>query len=214
MSKFTVIANKLNLRENPGVTYDAIRQLDYGETVTYLGASADQQWFNVETEDDEKGWVNAKYLKQTLNDGGLIVAKEEFRWMAIALGELGVKEVPGAESNPRIVEYLSSTTLDQKWAASDETAWCSAFVNYCVEKSGYAGTDSAWARSWLKWGREIKTPRRGCVAILSRGENSGHVAFYLGAGAGNNIQLLGGNQGDKVGVGNYPQSRVLGYRIN
>jgi uncharacterized protein (TIGR02594 family) len=138
------------------------------------------------------------------------------RWLGIAEHELGVAEVPGEGDNPRIVEYLESTTLGSPDNENDETPWCSAFVNWCMEQAGIQGSDSAWARSWLNWGREpksdIESEWKGCVVILERGANSGHVGF-LDAWEDEQVRLLGGNQGDRVGYAWFPVDRVLGYRV-
>lgn len=72
-------------------------------------------------------------------------------WMVIAERELasGVRERPGAEHNPRIVEYHSATLLR---ATTDEVPWCSSFANWCLLQVFETGTWSAAARSWLAWG--------------------------------------------------------------
>ena len=119
--------------------------------------------------------------------------------------------MPGDGNNPRVVEYLKSTDLDAASASKDSTFWCSAFVNWCVEKSGFAGSNSAAARSWLNWGKNIARPRRGCIAVFRRG-SGGHVAFYVGS-AGGAYRVLGGNQSDAVCLADYPKARVLGFRV-
>ncbi len=133
-------------------------------------------------------------------------------WFDIALREMatGVDEMRGAADNPRIVEYHQTTTLK---ATDDETPWCSSFVNWCMIKSGNRGTNSAAARSWLKWGKELSEPRRGCVVVFSRppSPTSGHVAFFDHV-AGGRIFVLGGNQGNAVNITSYPYERLLGYR--
>jgi uncharacterized protein (TIGR02594 family) len=135
-------------------------------------------------------------------------------WMEIARHEQGVAEVPGSGDNPRIVEYLESTTLGAPENQNDETPWCSAFVNWCIEQAGLEGTRSAWARSWLEWGREPVTEDEwtGCVVILERGANSGHVGFLNDWDDGR-VELLGGNQGDRVCLAWFPNERVLGFRV-
>lgn len=53
------------------------------------------------------------------------------------------------------------------------------------------------------------------MVVLSRGDPNGwqgHVGFYAGKAANGNILVLGGNQGNKVSVQEYPTARVLGYR--
>jgi uncharacterized protein (TIGR02594 family) len=129
-------------------------------------------------------------------------------WYQIAVAEIGVKEFRGSE-NPRIIEYHQCTSLK---ADEDEVAWCSAFVNWVFHQVGITGTNSASARSWLKWGKEVKVPYKGCVVVFSRGEPwQGHVAFYVHE-QGTTVGVLGGNQSDSVCVSYYPKSRVLGYR--
>lgn len=136
---------------------------------------------------------------------------EEFPWMGIALAERGVKETPGAGSNPRVLEYLRTTSLPETMRSDDETPWCSAFVNWCVTRAGLKGTGSAAARSWLTWGQSLEVPRRGCVVVLSR-DGGGHVGFYLRT-VGSSLHLFGGNQNNLVGTRAYDSSRLLGYRI-
>lgn len=130
-------------------------------------------------------------------------------WMAIAEKEIGVKEIPGSNDNPRIVEYHSATTLK---ATDDETPWCSAFVNWCMSMAGITGTKSAAARSWLDWGTPLDEPIRGAIVILKRGAPpSGHVGF-VELDMGDTIRVLGGNQSDCVKYSTYKKATVLGYR--
>ena len=135
-------------------------------------------------------------------------------WMPVAFAELlaDVREIPGDKSNPRILEYLATTTLGGD-GVGDDTAWCSAFVNFCLRMARVAGTNSAAARSWLAWG-QASDPRVGSVCVLWRGSLDGwqgHVGFVLGWNGGA-VHLLGGNQGDRVSVQSFPIGRVLGYR--
>jgi hypothetical protein len=66
-------------------------------------------------------------------------------WMEIATAELGVHENSlSGRHNARIIEYHQATTLR---ATTDETAWCSSFVNWVFRQSGRTGTNNAAARS-------------------------------------------------------------------
>jgi uncharacterized protein (TIGR02594 family) len=128
-----------------------------------------------------------------------------------------VKEVVGAADNPRIAEYLKTTNLGHPDNKNDETAWCSAFVSFCVESAGLKGTKSALARSWLQFGKKIDKPVRGCIAVFARpeaGSRQGHVGFYLG-GSAPHITILAGNSGAHsnavtIAVHNKP---LLGFRL-
>lgn len=133
--------------------------------------------------------------------------------LAAALGEYGTAEVPGEKHSERVMDYVEGAGFSDK-IKDDETAWCSTFMNAmcnwnCIESSG-----SALARSWLKVGEEVETPRQGDIVIFERGGiNSwqGHVGIYINERDGN-INTLGGNQSNKVSIAPYNKSRVLGFR--
>lgn len=118
-------------------------------------------------------------------------------WLDVARGELGTREVRGAAHSARVLEYHASTTLH---ARNDETAWCSAFVNWSMEQAGYHGTGSAAARSWATWGqgvpRDAQHVRPGDVIVFPRGHNprQGHVAIVTEVRPDGSVQVLGGNQ--------------------
>ena len=200
--KYRVTATTLNVREAPSITAKVIGFLHKGDKVAPISKSGDGYWFRIKLADKE-GWASHKYLELVVPAAG---TAEEFPWMPIALAEEGIKEFPGNGDNPRVVEYLKSTNLDAPSAANDETPWCSAFANWCVERSGFEGTDSAWARSWANWGKKLTNPRRGCIVVFKRPPNpaSGHVAFYVGQTA-TQIKVLGGNQSDAVNISSYPK---------
>jgi uncharacterized protein (TIGR02594 family) len=61
------------------------------------------------------------------------------------------------------------------------TAWCAAFVNASLAKSGRQGTGQMNARSFMDWGQPVDQPQPGDVAVFSRGDPNGwrgHVGFY------------------------------------
>ena len=210
MSQLVVTASALNLRDAPGIDGNVIAILERGDVVESIEPSADSHWQKI-SHGANTGWASLKYLQPAMSDAPVAA----FPWFEIAMQELerGVSEVPGSGANPRIVEYLRSTSLGGAMASSDETAWCSAFVNFCVEKAGFAGTDSAMARSWLNWGRGTNNPVTGCIVVFERGAPpSGHVAFYVSE-SGGMIKVLGGNQGNKVSIQEYDRGRLLGFRV-
>jgi uncharacterized protein (TIGR02594 family) len=131
-------------------------------------------------------------------------------YIVIAEKEMGVKEVPGKGSNPRILEYHKATKLG---ATDDAIAWCSSFVNWVLMKAGYQRTYSAAARSWLGAGEVLKKFEPNCIVVLKRGKSAwqGHVGFGIEQ-KGGYVTLLGGNQGDKVSLAKFPVEAVLGYR--
>ena len=136
---------------------------------------------------------------------------------------VGTKEIDGAMDNPQILAMLQ---LDNKWPQDDEVPWCSAFVNYVCKLLRLPRSKSLLARSWLEVGMgvDLEDAFPGFdVVVLKRGggdqpgpENTtapGHVGFYAGITADCEwVELLGGNQGDRVKISRYPVGRVLGVR--
>jgi uncharacterized protein (TIGR02594 family) len=86
---------------------------------------------------------------------------------------------------------------------------------WVFEQEGIPSTKSAAAISWLDWGESISKPVLGCVVVLRRpsgGPSAAHVGFYVGEYPGV-IELLGGNQANRVCIQPYPLELVLGYRV-
>ena len=148
-----------------------------------------------------------EYLKMVVDKGGKVPSPEKPKWIKIAEDEIGQKEIKGDKDNPRIVEYFSATTLKAK---HDEVAWCSAFVNWVMQKAGYDGTKSAKAISWKNWGVNVKKPIYGTIAVFDFGETGGHVGFVVGK-QGERILILGGNQSDQVKKSLFKKAKIVAY---
>lgn len=114
----------------------------------------------------------------------------------------GVEEVKGSESNPRIMEYLDTTTIK---ATDDITPWCSACLNWVAIQAGYTGTNSAASATWRSWGAELKKPEYGCVIGFVRKDGSGHVGLYMDEDD-STYTILGGNQADKIKKSRFKKS--------
>lgn len=131
-----------------------------------------------------------------------------------AKAHLGLSEFPGAKHNPEILKMYADS--GNAWVKDDETPWCAAFVGSVLAQCGIKGTGKLNARSYLDWGQKVdlKDAKQGDVVILSRGNSKtqGHVAFFDSWQNNGSVNLLGGNQGDKVSVAPFGVSRVLGVR--
>jgi uncharacterized protein (TIGR02594 family) len=145
--------------------------------------------------------------KATRKVGVMETASIYERFYETAKKEMGINELSGAKHNKRILEYHATTTLKAK---SDEVPWCSSFVNWVVFKCSMEGTNSAAARSWMKWGKGLTKPVKGCIVVFTR-TGGGHVGFYHSEDKGF-IYVLGGNQSNSVNISAYAKSRLLGYR--
>ena len=135
-------------------------------------------------------------------------------WLTVAMEEeaLGVS---ASGTNVRILEYLATCEdLTSDELATDSTAWCAAFTNWCMLRAGLAGTGTSWARDWFDWGLMDDDPQPGSIVVWRRnagpdGEGLfGHVSFLL-EDRGENLLVLGGNQTQKVCRATYPKNGIL-----
>lgn len=104
-------------------------------------------------------------------------------------------------ANPLIVTFFDATTLRQP--AGDQTAWCAAFVNWCIGRAvlsndtilSSAPTKSAASSSFRKWGDETSSPKDGDIVVFrhKQFDARGHVGFFISK-TSNGVYVLGGNQ--------------------
>jgi len=130
-----------------------------------------------------------------------------------ALSQYGIVERPGeADNNPEILKYFEA--MGEVWVKTDETAWCSAFVNWVAISLNREHSGKLNARSWLSVGEEIADPQVGDIVVFWRKSPHdwrGHVGFFIRRDK-NVIWVLGGNQSNMVQISPYPAGRLLGYR--
>ena len=133
-------------------------------------------------------------------------------WLVRARRELGVREIVGASHNPRVLEYHQATRLK---AVKDEVAWCAAFVCWCLEQEGVRSTKSAAAASFKDWGRpSLLNP--GAVIVFGKhdpdAKGSGHVGFCNDFAKEGWVEVLSGNQGNRVTLKKYLVSSIVSCR--
>lgn len=134
------------------------------------------------------------------------------RLILIALNEFSTRGIPGVENNQKILQYFSD--IGQKWVKDDETAWCAAFMNWCLLKAGVQGTNSLAARSFLNYGITAELPVLGDIVVLWRINKTspyGHVGIFIRE-KDNMIYILGGNQANSVNITAFPKEQLLSYR--
>lgn len=211
-----VARSGLKLRRGPGTQYSDIVSLPMGSLVSASDRAGD--WLRVDIEGDGvfDGFMFEKFLEPV--SGGFPASGEHSQPIDVARAELalGVSEIAGAANNPRIVMYHATT---DGGASADETPWCSSFVNYCVEQTGRAGSNSKWAMSWhdSDWGSDVtQSPQAGDIAVFKRRSGStngdvigGHVGFWLDNSNGK-VEVLGGNQGNAISIRRYPANGIVG----
>lgn len=149
-------------------------------------------------------------------DETLFIAQIDSDPVTYALTFYGVEEAfTNGKSNPLVVSFFKDFA---DWVTNSKTtAWCSAYVNSIAASCGYQYTGKLNARSWLNIGNIVNSnPKVGDVVIFWRNKKDGwegHVGFFISYSPDKKyINVLGGNQGNKVTIAPYPVERLLGIR--
>lgn len=130
----------------------------------------------------------------------------------IALQEYATREIPGINSNKRILQYFREVGRPE-WK-SDEIHWCAVFVNWCLVQIGSPVCGTGLAESFLKYGTQTNRPELGDIVVFFAGQNSGkinHVGFFIKI-VDKSIYVLGGNQNDEVNIVALPVKEVTAFR--
>ncbi|CAL7961528.1 conserved hypothetical protein [Gammaproteobacteria bacterium] len=132
--------------------------------------------------------------------------------IATALQYLGIKEIPGASSNPVIMNMAKQLGVDNIYK-NDDTSWCALFVSFICVMCGKPLPDTngdkynilraAW---FLNYGHKVEIPELGDILVFDR-PGGNHVGFYI-AESDTTYFVLGGNQSDAVTISEIKKSRL------
>lgn len=119
-------------------------------------------------------------------------------------------QVPGAAG--LLLEALRWRGRTARQLGLPTKLWCADFMNFVLRKAGGKGTASRAARSFLKYGKKLDSPRVGAIVIFYRkGANNGHVGVVRGTDGNGNPIVVSGNHGHAVKQSVYSKAKVLAY---
>lgn len=129
-------------------------------------------------------------------------------WYKWASNEIGTNET----HNPQRVTFYHSNTSLKKEDWKPSTSWCASFVSSALSETGYKSPRTAWARTFLTYGKKLSDPTLGCIMVFERNDPGGdsHVTFWTGKETEDSYHCLGGNQANSVCVRAYPKKDFLG----
>jgi len=133
--------------------------------------------------------------------------------LSIAIEEIYTQEIPGEDSNQRILQYARD--LGIKDYVNDNQSWCALWVNWVLWKAGarYLKTLVARQMAHLPFHIHEDDVIAGDVVILWRESIQswqGHVGFFVNKNESNGtIRLIGGNQNNMVKISEYSKDRIL-----
>lgn len=114
-------------------------------------------------------------------------------------------------------ENTSSAVVNEarRWIGTNPTdlnrLWCARFMNFVLNRVGHRGTGSDLASSFASYGRRVGGPQVGAIAVMTRGNQGGHVGVVSGIDRSGNPIIISGNHNRRVGVGTYPRERIYAY---
>jgi len=131
------------------------------------------------------------------------------KWIEIAEKYIGRAEIPGERTADFITKAL---VFMGAWWRDDETPWCGVGAGACLKHAGVTPPKAYYrAKAYLDWGVKLDRAIYGCIVVFTR-QGGGHVGFVVGKDDKNRLMVLGGNQGNKVSIAPFDQTRVAGYR--
>ncbi len=144
---------------------------------------------------------------------------KEPKWLTIARGDVGIKEVPGPGNNPKLMAaFARVAAVSGKWILNvmtgDAIAHCGAVMADWFIRAGIKDLpkNPLSALAWLAFGLPMSGPAPGCVGILTRpGFGTGHVFLYTGENA-THVRGISGNVGDKICEAWFDKKRIKGWR--
>lgn len=139
-------------------------------------------------------------------------------WLTKAESQKGISEKE-AKNYEIINGYFKSCGLkfgDGGIESPTKTAWCAAFVSWCLKNSGNSALssyDGVRAKSYAGYGQSTKDgkPAYGAIGVCKTAYGH-HVGIVVGRN-GDSIVLLGGNQGDQVKNSGFPLNTFIGFRF-
>ena len=150
---------------------------------------------------------------------------EKYQWLetigtlpklvSAGLQYLGVKEIPGAKSNPVIMDMAKGLGVDKIYT-NDDQSWCAVFINHLIRITGKPIDlhpkdlyDLLRARQTATKFNLVKTEDAvlGDIVQLSR-DGGGHVCLFI-AKTPKGFIGYGGNQGNKVGFDEFDWDRII-----
>lgn len=130
-------------------------------------------------------------------------------WLEAARLDLGLTEIHGAVTAPKISQWLMDLGA---WWSDDETPWCGVACAHWMRTSSIEVPKAFYrAKAWESWGLALTRPALGCVVTFTR-EGGGHVGLVAGVADDGRLIVIGGNQGDSVKFSLFDRSRVTSYR--
>jgi uncharacterized protein (TIGR02594 family) len=129
-------------------------------------------------------------------------------WLTWLRNNIGQEEIAGSRHNSWIVKLFKYTSYRTN---EDETPWCAACMNAALEETGFKGTGSAAAKSFIRIGNlcELKV---GALVVISRAPGRFHITCCDDIIDSRHFSGIGGNQSNSLRISVYDRSKIVAVR--
>jgi uncharacterized protein (TIGR02594 family) len=137
-------------------------------------------------------------------------------WLSRARAQSGINEIPGARSNPVILQWVAelgarypSMRRNIDWFRNDDTPWCGLFAAQAVglcDPGFMPDIAPLLAANWDNWDLHLDKPCVGAIGRFSR-DGGGHIGFFESEESGF-YHIRGGNQRNSVNVSKIAKNRL------
>lgn len=135
-------------------------------------------------------------------------------WFAEAERLTGLREVPGAGSNPTLLGWARRLGgFATRYYRDNATPWCGLFVGHCLAATlpdEPLPANPLSALAWGAFGLAMPQPRVGATGVFRR-PGGAHTGFYAGEDE-EAFHLLNGNSQDSVRLTRIAKARLVGFR--
>lgn len=150
---------------------------------------------------------------------------EKYKWLSTigtlpklltaGLQYMGVKETPGGESNPVIIQMAKDLGVSEIYD-NDDISWCALFICYLCLVTGKPMPFKAYAilraASFADWGEPVERGEEqlGDILVFTR-PGGNHVGLYI-AESKDSLHVFGGNQSNSVSIAEISKARLSASR--
>ncbi|HRQ23758.1 MAG TPA: SH3 domain-containing protein [Anaerolineales bacterium] len=204
---YRVTASSLKVREGPGLDYDAIGLLYFGELVERTGASPDGEWFSVRNQTRTlAGWSSSAYLEsvhapapQPPPSTPPAHDHNDKNWYRVNTATLNVREGPGTSN--KVVGTLSKNdtlpalddTSNNAWVQIERVdgmkGWCSKVYLVSLGKGRPSAVTQNLFPGVTYLRKDLTAPRLNVVHVIAIDMQTAKLEFLVtpanGAGTSN-----------------------------
>jgi len=92
---------------------------------------------------------------------------EDLTPLSVAQDNIGLGEIGANNKGIYVRQYLNG---------QENLPWCAGFISYCLKQAGFDIPYYLQAKSFLKVGKRVNTPKAGDLIIFSR-KGGGHIGI-------------------------------------